>query len=513
MPRLADDGGQANGRFWLPESGGAALPGRLNVSGRWPRVEILGELTPSMTLVSADVSSATFVPTPLGAEQDLVVHGQLLGGYGQVTLVEARTRSRRSDLFGSLAEQVIEGRYALLGGLVGSTAHRFDVARVRLHNLDQWVRLPGLSVTATEDFHELQVDYKAPESVKVAVPGLDAELEFEASWSFPNPTLSGATITRQTWLVWRVPAGQTVDGILTDVLRPLSALLTLLFHEDCPPFELRVHDPVADRWSSVYGPALGAVTTTAPGVPLLFLEEFGSAALASWFERFPDLSPLPQLIAGAVTAPDRTVQNQLLELATAAEGLHRRLHPDQRRYPQQQVDEGSRLLTALGADEGLGRAVGALVQERLQQDGADVARPDARLSPEIATMLGQALTQYFWEPSYPERLAALLQDVNQAAPGVAGQPNRWKHAVVDARNGFAHSLKKDPAEDDIQAWHVLAQSLRWLLTARLLLDVGVVAATLAEAYERYDAYSNFLRSARKVLPWVYEPQSSDDAAG
>ncbi len=84
-------------------------------------------------------------------------------------------------------------------------------------------------------------------------------------------------------------------------------------------------------------------------------------------------------------------------------------------------------------------------------------------------MLGQALTQYLWEPSYPERLAALLQDVDQAAPGVAGRPNRWKTAVATARIGFAHSLKKDPAEHDVQAWHVLAQSLRWLLTARLLL--------------------------------------------
>lgn len=54
-------------------------------------------------------------------------------------------------------------------------------------------------------------------------------------------------------------------------------------------------------------------------------------------------------------------------------------------------------------------------------------------------------------------------------------------------------ISQDSAEDDIQAWHVLAQSLRWLLTARLLLHVGVVAATLTEAYERYNEYSTFLR--------------------
>lgn len=505
MPRLGDDGGQANGRFWLPESVDDTLPGRLDVLGRWPRAEILGEITPSLELIGvSEDGSTTWGPTPVGGEHDLVVHGQLLGGYGQVTLVDAQTRRRRSNLFGSLAEQVVEGRYALLGGLVGSAGHRFDMARVRLHNLDQWVRLSGLSVKMSKNFHEVHIDYEAPDSIKVAVPGLGADLEFEASWTPPNPTLSGASIKTQTWLVWKVPAGQTVEGILTDVVGPLSALLTILFNEDCPPLELRVHDPEADLWLEVYSPALVAVAPIASGGSLLLLEEFGLAALASWLEQFAGLSPLPQLVAGAVTSSDRTVQNQLLELAAAAEGLHRRIHPGERRYEQQQVDAGARFLRALGADEELALAVSALVQDRLQRDGADGASPEALLRPEIAAMLGQALAQYLWEPSYPQRLAALLHEVDMAAPGVAGRRSRWKKAVVDARVGFAHSFENDPAEDDIRAWHVLAQSLRWLLTARLLLHVGVVDGTLSKAFERYDAYSNFLRSARKTLPRVYE---------
>lgn len=504
VPRLADEGGQANGRFWLPGSVDETLPGRLDVSRRWSRVEILGEITPSLELIGvSEDGSTTWGPTASGEERDLIVHGQLLGGYGKVTLVDAQTRRRRSNLFGSLAEQIVEGRYALLGGLVGSAEHRFDAARVRLHNLDQWVRLTGLSVRMSESFQEVHIDYEAPNSIKVAVPGLGASLEFEASWTPPNPTLSGASITTQTWLVWKVPTGQTVEGILTGVVGSMSALLTILFNEDCPPLELRVHDPEADLWLDVYSPALGTVAPIASGNPLLLLEEFGLAALTSWIEQFADLSPLPQLIAGAVTSPDRTVQNKLLELAAAAEGLHRRLHRDQRRYPQQQVDEGARLLTALGDDEDLGLAVAALVQDRLQGDGTDDPLPEPRLRPDIAAMLGQALAQYLWEPSYPQRLAALLQDVDVAAPGVAGWQNRWKGAVVDARIGFAHSLESDPAEDDILGWHVLAQSLRWLLTARLLLHAGVGAGTLSKAFKEYDTYSNFLRLARKTLPRVY----------
>ncbi len=504
MARLADDGGRANGQFWLPESGDDTLPGRLDLLGRWPRVEILGEITPSLELVDVSEDGATtWVPSPIGVEPDLVIHGRLLGGYGQVTLVDAQTRRRQSTLFGSLAEQVMEGRYALIGGLVGSAGHLFDVARVRLHNLDQWVRLKGLSAQTFRDSHVVHIDYEAPDSISVAVPGLGADLEFEASWTLPNPTLSGASITTQTWLVWKVPAGQTVEGILTHVVRPLSALLTIIFNEDCPPLELRVHDPAADLWLEVHCPSLSTVAPTGPGAPLLPLKTFGLAALASWLEYFAGLSPLPQLVAGAVTSSDRTVQNQLLELAAAAEGLHRRLHPDQRRYPQKQVEEGAHFLKALGDDEHLGLAVADLMQNRLHGDGADAASPNV-LRPEIAAMLSKALTQYLWEPSYPQRLAALLQEVDGAAPGVAGQQNRWTGAIVNARVGFAHSLESNAAEDDIRAWHVLAQSLRWLLTARMFLHAGVVAETLSEAFESHSAYSNFLWSARKTLPRVYE---------
>lgn len=507
MPRLANEDGQANGRFWLPGSVDDKLPGRLDVVGRWPRVEILGELTPSLERVGVSGDGlTTWQPTAREGEEDLVVHGQLLGGYGRMTLIDAQTRLRRSNLLGSLSDQVLEGRYALIGGLVGSAAHRFDVARVRMHNLDQWVRLTGLSVKVSENAHEMHIDFEAPDSVKVAVPGLGADLEFEASWTVPIPTLSGASISTQMWLVWKVPAGQTVEGILTDVVNPLSALLTILFNEDCPPLELRVHDPNADCWLDVYSPALVTAPSIGTGAPLVRLEEFGLAALASWLEQFAGLSPLPQLVAGAVTSPARAVQSRLLELAAAAEGLHRRLHRDQRRYPRQQVDEGAGFLKALGADEDLGLAVAALVQDKLQQSGTDAAFLDARLRPKIAEMLGQALKQYLWEPSFPERLAALLQEVNGAAPGVAGRQNKWKEAVVAARIGFAHSLESenDPAEDELRRWHVLAQSLRWLLTARLLLHAGVVAGTLTEAFDRSDAYSNFLRSALKTLPRVYE---------
>ncbi len=504
MPRLADSGGQANGRFWLPDSDDDTLTGRLDVSRDWPRLEVVGELTPSLRFIESSANGVTaWGPTPMGNERDLVVHGKLLGGYGRVTLIDAQTRLRTSDMFGSLASQVVEGRYALLGGLIDSAQYRFDAARLRLHQLDQWVGLPGLLVEISDD-HQVHINYEAPESIRVAVPGLNAVLEFEASWTVPSPTWSGASVGTDTWLVWRAPEGRTVEQLFSDVVAPFTALLSMIFGEECPPLELRVHDPETDRWLEVHSPVVKAEAPTDTGTPLLSFEDFGSEALVTWIEQFADLAPLPQLVAGAATSPGRAVESRLLELAAAAEGLHRRIHRDQRRYTAHEVEEGARFLDALASDADFGSAVTRVLEEGSHPDGQDAATPGIRLRPEIAGMLSHALVQYLWEPSFPQRLAMLLGEVSGVLPGVAGRQNRWKAAVVNARVGFAHSLSSNPAEDDVRKWDVLARSLRWLLTARLFLHAGVHVDSLLSAFERYESYSNFLRGARKSYPRIYD---------
>jgi hypothetical protein len=52
--------------------------------------------------------------------------------------------------------------------------------------------------------------------------------------------------------------------------------------------------------------------------------------MTRWLAAARRLRPIPALVAGVRAGSERTVENQLLELATAAEGLHRRMFPDQR---------------------------------------------------------------------------------------------------------------------------------------------------------------------------------------
>ncbi len=136
MGRLQVAGGKASGRFWVAGKDDEPLAGHLDIHGRWPRVEVAGELTPSLELIKTDEHGTShFGPAPMGNE-DLTLHGRLGGTLGAVTVIGASTRRRSSNIFGGLAEHVVEGRYALVGAHVDSADHLFGAARVRFYGLD-----------------------------------------------------------------------------------------------------------------------------------------------------------------------------------------------------------------------------------------------------------------------------------------------------------------------------------------------------------------------------------------
>lgn len=473
MGRLKVTGGSASGRFWLAGVDDEPLAGHLDVRGVWPRVEVAGELTPSLELIKTDENGTShFVPAPMGNE-DLTVHGRLGGALGAVTVIGAATRRRR-DMLGGLAEHVVEGRYALVGGHVASADHLFDAVRLRLYGLDEWARLPGLSVSLSSDMNSVDIDYAAPDPMEWPLDGLGGVITIEPAWTLPQPTVSGVTIETHAWACWKISTGRTLDDLMRDLVVPTATLLTLLFNEDCPVLALQVHDGVSDRWLDVYGPVVQDPPESRPKAPVLSLTQFGLSSLASWLDGFAALSPLPQLVAAATNATGRSVQNQLLELAAAAEGLHRRLHPHDRQLSPEQVADDVEALAA------------------------------ASMSAPTKEVLRSALTTYLWEPSYPQRLRDLLRETADAAPGVAGKQTKWRSRVVNARNGFAHSLPRSSHGEDFFAWFTLTKSLRWLLLARLLLEVGLPPKAVGQALRGSNDYSNFLSAARRDLPDIYE---------
>jgi ApeA N-terminal domain 1 len=472
--------GPINGVFWLADNMPVKLPGRLDLGQPWPRLELVGELTPSLRLIETSSEGVQrWGPTPMG-DEELTIHGNLAGVLGRVTLIGAWTRRRSSS--GGMHEQVLEARYAVLGEHVEGPKRRFSKARFRMYGLEEWAALPGLSVTMPDSGTPITVEYAAPDAIEYVLESMDAKIAFATAWTFPTPTWHGANLSTETWATWERGGGDTVDSLVQTAVTPMQSLLTLVALQDSGLRRLQVEGRQGN-WLDVYGPFLSP-----PSRPekkpvdelLLSLEDLGAAGLGRWMQGHASLSPIPQIVAGSLAAAGTTVENQLLELAAAAEGLHRRLHPADRRLSEGDVQEGLARLEDL---------------------------------PEIAAVpiLKEALRVYLFEPSYPQRLKALLAGVSDAAPGVAGRQNRWVKQVVNARVGFAHArVTNTGGEDSALAHLVLARSLRWVLTIRMFLETGVRIDLLARKVADSPAFRNFMRSAQDGLPSVYGPHEAKD---
>jgi hypothetical protein len=242
----------------------------------------------------------------------------------------------------------------------------------------------------------------------------------------------------------------------------VSVLLTLLYDADCPPIAFEIQDPETQRWCEVFMPDLvrdvsNTGSTKRDQDPLINRLDLGLDRLAAWFDTTERFTPLPHIVADTVQASDRTLPNRLLELAIAAEGVHRKLHPNARRLTDRQVQD----------------ALAALSESDMEREARQV--------------LYTAMKLYLWEPSYPQRLAALAADVSVAVPGVTGKTRKWQDAIRDVRVGFAHALAAGAiTSDTLHGYATLEESLRWLLTGRLLLELGIPADKLAEKFGSSD---------------------------
>ena len=461
------------------------VPGRLDLSGRRPRLELGGALFAFMKEVPSAPGVSAFVEAD--DPPDSTVHGVLMGSVRSVTVFNARRLRLNAAVMSimsarpneGLQEEVLEGDYAVLGAHVADGEEFFDAFDFRLRHQDAWAEHSGLSMKVdTTGKRRVTFEYVNPDAVLVPLADDAGTLSLDAEASVSPLRVGGAYVDTRTRLKVMLNTPISIHDAWVRFVIPASSLLTMLNAKECPPIAFRVRS-ATQRWCTVHIAGLGIDTsdvrsTKLPEAPLMSRRQLGLERLAAWFELAERLTPLPQLIAGAFEASDRSVQNLLLELATAAEGLHRKLYPDARKLSKEQRDTGLEAVADLDIDRDTKQA------------------------------LHTALKLYLWEPSFPQRLKVLAEDVVVAAPDVTGKTNRWRDAVRDARNGFAHDPTSPPSSNDaIFGYHVLQMSLRWVLTARLLLELGVAPAELAARFSKYRRYEQFLKNAARDLPRVY----------
>jgi hypothetical protein len=475
------------GRFWLADRPDEQRPGRLDLDGRWPRLELAEQLTSALRQASATPSAdgsvlRRFVPVDEGPDVEaLTVHGRLAGVAGKVTLAGAYTLRRRGP------EQQLEARHALRGGHEPGLDARFSHARLRVQHLEDWPQLGGfrLDCSTTDDgmwFDEAfaQITYKKPTVPSAEVPDGLGALRLVDRVEIHEPTARGAALTRQAWLELASPDSRTVDELWTTLVGPVSTLLSLALDTDCPPIALQVAHAVDGPWLDVHHPVLVRPgTDRPPRHQLLYREHLGLPELAHWLAASPRLRPIPALVAGVRVGSERTVENQLLELATAAEGLHRRLFP------------GQRVLDAEDA-----KRIRATIKH-----ATDLSRILKEAALNALAFLGQ--------PSFARRLAHLLEQATPALPGLIGDPKQWVGDIKTSRNAFAHRLEAGQDLPDLRGWWDQRESLRWVLTVVLLLHAGVSADVLAQRMQLHEPYRHFRRAAGRQWPAPTSGQRSD----
>lgn len=458
------------GDFWLP--GGDADPkaGVLQVGpGMAPTIATAEPLLSPMREVSrtSDPDGRTTVIQE-DAEEDLTIpvtiHG--LDDHGRpLTLISATTVYWGTPDEAGYVHR-FRGIQAVAGGHVRGRDHRFTGFRVRLRNTEAW--RPWL--------HQAQRTAGVP----LADGGSVALEDLPGSGQASQPAL---------WLAGQALQPSTLREVGTYFVQPLISLFTLATGRACPPLAFQVQeDSPGGPWWDVYSAALQADEETTSRRRdqahwLLRPADLGLSQVGTWLDKVHLLGPLPAVVADLTQADAISLDTQALLLATVAEGLHRRLYPDDLRFHE---------------DKNLNTEVAERVQAAAG-DAVDLIHAKAKDAV-------NGLLKHVGDPGYPKRLARLANAAGDTAPEITGRTPRWKNLVSDIRNEYAHRISGDFLNDkDVDDRLTVAFSLRWLLTTMLLLQSGIDASVLRTRLAAHEPYRRFLLNAQEWCPSIYTP--------
>ena len=335
------------GRFWLqgnPQD--EAITGRFFLMpGAHPLLELDEPLTPLMQETSrtklpdgAEVVTSSPVSSVDLARQSLCIHGTLETGE-LVTLPSAFTAGWTVRGSGYNVHR-LQAFYAIVGDHVDGTAALFTRVRVRIRHLDAWASLPGFSRTLDLAAGKKGLAFEPPE-VPPATLTSGARVTLEQVTGWVGPDVSGGRLERKVWVNVEGLPPATYRDIGRTIIKPLANLLSLSVSAECPVVEAEVSVSPDHPWLAVHSASMKPTAETIIPLPriLLPLTEAGLDGVARWLDSVVPLGPLPSVVARAAGTRDDPLETQLLEMTTAAEGLHRLLLPQRKRMTDEQASE------------------------------------------------------------------------------------------------------------------------------------------------------------------------------
>ncbi|WP_143181016.1 HEPN domain-containing protein [Glutamicibacter sp. 0426] len=248
-------------------------------------------------------------------------------------------------------------------------------------------------------------------------------------------------------LVWEPAHSNSVRKLTQEFPKIVTTLLQLWTGKETSACSLEVRIKNLG-WCTIKSTDAPANILTQPLLPL---NKLTLSVVSRWLTLVPMLGPVP-FMAIHDGAP---LQSDAQMLATALEGLHRRLHPDAKRF-HMSVSEGLLRRARRAASKAAVEVLSDVVEEA-----------DARAA------YNEALG-HMGELSYSARLAELLPRIESVAPGLLGPSQlAWIKDMKDLRNIQSHGLKNHDEFGDAEVgqYYVLVSSGRWVLKILLLLEL------------------------------------------
>jgi ApeA N-terminal domain 1 len=430
-----------SGVFWLADRPENRVFGTLDLSDGTPTLDLVDDLMARFEQgeVRQPGDEGTRVTgfhlRTFGPDVErFTIHGEIFYPRRHVTLLECFTRGYGDG-------QRLQASCALLDGHA-SEEIKISAARFGLPYLDEWAQIA--KIEGSDDSGRIELSCEPIEPLTVRLPDpLSCVLEMSVEISKPQATWNGGHIALQASLTFRELPDVSLAGVWWG-LAAISELYTLAIDLEARPTRLEIYDPVQDRWLQVVDPRLARepedYSMERLRRILLFRRDLDIQAFAEWVGIYEQLRPIPAVAVRSMQSAGSVLEVQLFELASAAEGFHRR-----------RIDD-----TRISYDERLSQLL-------------DRARP------------GMPTLAQWDRTAWKTRVKEARNGLAHRLPSYPGVPwaERWQEELA------------------------ILKSLRWLITTLLLLDAGIESATLERRLEQHDAYRLFLEQAREWLHEVF----------
>ncbi|GAA4975361.1 HEPN domain-containing protein [Actinoplanes utahensis] len=353
-------------------------------------------------------------------------------------------------------------------------ADRFSGVRLRVAGIDSWAGLPGAVVARGEHGH-LEVVLEPFSIAPVATPcGAELTLNVRSAWRQSD---GRTTVERETWVQLTQIDGRTYREIDTEYITALLCYLSFAIGKTVPITAIQaLHD---GTWVTVIHPGVTEEpdgSTMDRGV-ILPLADTGLSAMSAFLDIYRQVGPVAPITRDALSNQRKaTLDTQVLEFTTVAEGLHRRLFPQQERMPK---EDAKRIRTLI----------------------ADALKEEA--NPRYVDITTGTVLGFLNEPNYKSRLQHLSNEAATAIPELFGNQKEWVKRVAEARNSFAHRTSGFIEENHIDEMYAISESLKWMFWCLLLLRSGVTPETIRARISQNQRYQFFLRNARQTVRSIY----------